>query len=48
MTATSPSDAALRELGEQTLTKQRVVDHIVEHLAVTGVDYIFGVDGANT
>ena len=25
----------------------RVVDHIVEHLAATGVDYIFGVDGAN-
>jgi acetolactate synthase I/II/III large subunit len=24
-----------------------VVDHIVEHLAATGVDYIFGVDGAN-
>lgn len=46
-TATSPGDAALRELGEQTLTKQRVVDHIVEHLAATGVDYIFGVDGAN-
>jgi acetolactate synthase-1/2/3 large subunit len=27
--------------------KQRVVDHIVEHLAAIGVDYIFGVDGAN-
>ena len=27
--------------------KQRVVDHIVEHLAAVGVDYIFGVDGAN-
>lgn len=25
----------------------RVVDHIVEHLARTGVDYVFGVDGAN-
>jgi acetolactate synthase-1/2/3 large subunit len=25
----------------------RVVDYIVEHLAVDGVDYIFGVDGAN-
>lgn len=25
----------------------RVVDHIVEHLARSGVDYIFGVDGAN-
>jgi acetolactate synthase-1/2/3 large subunit len=25
----------------------RVVDHIVEHLAATGVDHIFGVDGAN-
>src|ERR1700687_1645416 len=27
--------------------QHRVVDHIVEHLAATGVDYIFGVDGAN-
>ncbi len=27
--------------------KHRVVDHIVEHLANDGVDYIFGVDGAN-
>ena len=27
--------------------KYRVVDHIVGHLARTGVDYIFGVDGAN-
>ena len=27
--------------------KQRVVDHIVGHLAAIGVDYIFGVDGAN-
>ena len=26
-------------------TKHRVVDHIVEHLAAVGVDYIFGVDG---
>jgi acetolactate synthase I/II/III large subunit len=25
----------------------RVADYIVEHLAVAGVDYIFGVDGAN-
>jgi acetolactate synthase I/II/III large subunit len=25
----------------------RVVDYIVEFLAVAGVDYIFGVDGAN-
>jgi acetolactate synthase-1/2/3 large subunit len=25
----------------------RVVDHIVEHLAASGIDYIFGVDGAN-
>jgi acetolactate synthase-1/2/3 large subunit len=24
-----------------------VVDHIVEHLAAIGVDYVFGVDGAN-
>jgi acetolactate synthase-1/2/3 large subunit len=27
--------------------QHRVVDHIVGHLARTGVDYIFGVDGAN-
>lgn len=27
--------------------KHRVVDYIVGHLAATGVDYIFGVDGAN-
>jgi acetolactate synthase-1/2/3 large subunit len=27
--------------------KHRVADHIVEHLARTGVEYIFGVDGAN-
>jgi acetolactate synthase-1/2/3 large subunit len=27
--------------------KHRVVDHIVGYLAATGVDYIFGVDGAN-
>ena len=27
--------------------KQRVVDHIVGHLATIGVDHIFGVDGAN-
>jgi acetolactate synthase-1/2/3 large subunit len=26
---------------------QRVVDHIVEHLARIGIDYVFGVDGAN-
>jgi acetolactate synthase I/II/III large subunit len=26
---------------------QRVVDHIVEHLASIEIDYIFGVDGAN-
>jgi acetolactate synthase I/II/III large subunit len=25
----------------------RVVDHIVEYLAASGVDYVFGVDGAN-
>lgn len=29
------------------LSEHRVVDHIVEHLARIGVDYIFGVDGAN-
>jgi acetolactate synthase I/II/III large subunit len=28
-------------------SQHRVVDHIVEHLARTGVGYIFGVDGAN-
>jgi acetolactate synthase-1/2/3 large subunit len=27
--------------------RHRVVDHIVAHLAASGVDYIFGVDGAN-
>jgi acetolactate synthase-1/2/3 large subunit len=27
--------------------RHRVVDHIVEHIAANGVDYIFGVDGAN-
>ncbi|WP_178974268.1 thiamine pyrophosphate-binding protein [Mycobacterium colombiense] len=27
--------------------KYRVVDHIVEHLAASGVDHVFGVDGAN-
>lgn len=27
--------------------QHRVVDHIVEHLAKIGIDYIFGVDGAN-
>jgi acetolactate synthase I/II/III large subunit len=27
--------------------RHRVVDHIVEYLAASGVDYIFGVDGAN-
>lgn len=28
-------------------SRHRVVDHIVECLAASGVDYIFGVDGAN-
>src|SRR6202023_732332 len=27
--------------------QERVVDHIVEHLARIEIDYIFGVDGAN-
>src|SRR6202165_956647 len=27
--------------------KHRVVDHIVGYLAATGLDYVFGVDGAN-
>ncbi|OBF42274.1 acetolactate synthase [Mycobacterium sp. ACS1612] len=29
------------------VSRHRVVDHIVAHLAASGVDYIFGVDGAN-
>lgn len=29
------------------MARHRVVDHIVEYLAGMGVDYIFGVDGAN-
>jgi acetolactate synthase I/II/III large subunit len=28
-------------------SRYRVVDHIVAHLAASGIDYIFGVDGAN-
>src|SRR6201984_805518 len=28
-------------------SRHRVVDHIVGHLAASGVRYIFGVDGAN-
>ena len=28
-------------------SSHRVVDHIVGYLAATGVEYIFGVDGAN-
>ena len=28
-------------------SQQRVVDHIVDQLAAIGVDYLFGVDGAN-
>jgi acetolactate synthase-1/2/3 large subunit len=28
-------------------SRHRVVDHIVRYLAASGVDYIFGVDGAN-
>jgi acetolactate synthase-1/2/3 large subunit len=35
------------KLGEHMPRQQRVVDHIVEHLAKIDVDYIFGVDGAN-
>jgi acetolactate synthase I/II/III large subunit len=38
---------SLRGLGEQMAMNQRVVDYIVEHLAAIGVDYIFGVGGAN-
>ena len=29
------------------VSRHRVVDHIVEYLSAVGVDYIFGVDGAN-
>ena len=29
------------------MARHRVVDHIVGYLASIGVDYIFGVDGAN-
>lgn len=29
------------------VSKDRVVDHIVEYVSAMGVDYIFGVDGAN-
>jgi acetolactate synthase I/II/III large subunit len=29
------------------VSKHRVVDHIVDELAAGGVDYVFGVDGAN-
>src|ERR1700742_2598683 len=28
-------------------SRHRVVDHIVEYLAASGVEFIFGVDGAN-
>ena len=37
----------VREAGEKVSRQYRVVDHIVEYLAADGVDYIFGVDGAN-
>jgi acetolactate synthase-1/2/3 large subunit len=40
-------DLGTRGLGEQMSMKQRVVDDIVGYLAAIGVDYIFGVDGAN-
>ena len=29
------------------MSKRRVVDHIVDQLAACGVEYVFGVDGAN-
>jgi acetolactate synthase-1/2/3 large subunit len=29
------------------VSRHRVVDHIVAHLAASGIDFIFGVDGAN-
>ena len=35
------------EAGERIAKRHRVVDHIVGYLAATGVEYIFGVDGAN-
>jgi acetolactate synthase-1/2/3 large subunit len=38
---------SIDKLGEQMPRTQRVVDHIVEHLAKIDIDYIFGVDGAN-
>src|SRR6201993_5299923 len=40
-----PKPSASRVTGMPS--KHRVVDHIVGHLAGIGVDYIFGVDGAN-
>ncbi len=44
-TAGEPKPLASRVFGMPS--KHRVVDHIVGHLARTGVEYIFGVDGAN-
>jgi acetolactate synthase I/II/III large subunit len=44
-TAGEPKPLASRVSGMPS--KHRVVDHIVGHLAGIGVDYIFGVDGAN-
>jgi len=44
-TAGEPKPLASRVFGMPS--KHRVVDHIVGHLAGIGVDYIFGVDGAN-
>jgi acetolactate synthase I/II/III large subunit len=44
-TAGEPKPPASRVFGMPS--KHRVVDHIVGHLAGIGVDYIFGVDGAN-
>src|SRR6201993_81018 len=44
-TAGEPKPLASRVTGMPS--KHRVVDHIVGHLAGIGVDYIFGVDGAN-
>ena len=45
-----PAVVSLSEFEGQVIgmaRKQRVVDHIVDHLATAGVEYLFGVDGAN-
>jgi len=37
----------MRSLSDLGPSEYRVVDYLVEHLEASGVDYIFGVDGAN-